>query len=256
MSEGDFVQWFAEELLAERELIRKTILEILPQGHSGGFNADLLDTFHAEEIIEKASTRGYLLTRKLLGTMSRGGGGMSKHGNEFHTPNFHPTDSDLLPATDGLFLGSDSKRWDGSKLLNLPAGGGGKAVLGLGYVWLNCESSPYEHQYSPLAPGNSIASNNSSAFQTPMIAGTLTKLKVRVTNVNSFAIDVPVYIMKNGALTNATVTIPAGVTNTTYTWSGNVSVAENDRLNMYYCLQGAEGWENMSLTLCIEFKPS
>jgi len=31
--------------------------------------------------------------------------------------------SDLLPATDGLFLGSDTKRWDGSKLINLPSGG-------------------------------------------------------------------------------------------------------------------------------------
>jgi len=28
-----------------------------------------------------------------------------------------------LPATNGLFLGSDSKRWDGSKLINLPGGG-------------------------------------------------------------------------------------------------------------------------------------
>jgi hypothetical protein len=164
--------------------------------------------------------------------------------------------SDLLPATNGLFLGSDSKRWDGSKLLNLPGSGGGKAVLGLGYVILNCESSPYEHQYSPLAPGNSITSNNASAFQTPMIAGTLTKLKVRVTDMNMFSVDVPVYVQKNGVLTGATVTVPAGVLNTTYTWSGNVSVAENDRLNMYYCLQGAEGWETMSMTICIEFKPT
>jgi hypothetical protein len=30
--------------------------------------------------------------------------------------------SDLLPTIDGLFLGSDSKRWDGSKLINLPSG--------------------------------------------------------------------------------------------------------------------------------------
>jgi len=29
--------------------------------------------------------------------------------------------SDLLPAADGLFLGSDTKRWDGSKLANLTA---------------------------------------------------------------------------------------------------------------------------------------
>jgi len=28
-----------------------------------------------------------------------------------------------LPATDGLFLGNDSRRWDGSKLINLPSGG-------------------------------------------------------------------------------------------------------------------------------------
>lgn len=29
--------------------------------------------------------------------------------------------SDLLPATDGLFLGNDSRRWDGSKLINVVA---------------------------------------------------------------------------------------------------------------------------------------
>jgi len=28
--------------------------------------------------------------------------------------------TDLIPTTDGLFLGSDTKRWDGSKLINLP----------------------------------------------------------------------------------------------------------------------------------------
>jgi hypothetical protein len=32
--------------------------------------------------------------------------------------------SDLLPATDGLFLGNDSRRWDGSKLINVVAAEG------------------------------------------------------------------------------------------------------------------------------------
>ena len=160
-----------------------------------------------------------------------------------------------MPATNGLFLGSDSKRWDGSKLLNLPVSGG-KAVLGLGYVVLNCSSFPFEDQYCPLAPGNSITDNNASAFQTPMIAGTLTKLKARVTDMNDFSIDVPVYVQKNGVNTSATVTISAGVMNTTYTWSGNVSVAENDRVNLHFDISGASGWETMRLTLCFEFQPA
>jgi len=42
-----------------------------------------------------------------------GGGGMSKHGNEYHSPNFHPVDSDLLPEVDGLNLGSSIKRFHG-----------------------------------------------------------------------------------------------------------------------------------------------
>jgi len=89
-----------------------------------------------------------------------------------------------------------------------------------------------------------------------MIAGTLTKMKVRVTDINDFMIDVPVVVRKNGVNTAAMVFIPAGVMNTTYTWSGNISVAENDRLNLYFLIAGANGYETMRLTFCFEFQPS
>jgi len=161
--------------------------------------------------------------------------------------------SDLLPAIDGLQLGSDARRWDGSKLLNLPKS---KAVVGLGLVVLNCAELPYERQYSPLAPGNSVTSNNTYAFGTPVVAGCLTKMKVRVTDMNDFGIDVPIYVRKNGVNTSATVTVAAGAMNTTYTWTGSVSVAENDLLDLYYDITGASGWEVARLTLSFEFQPA
>ena len=166
--------------------------------------------------------------------------------------------SDLLPAVDGLFLGETTtpRRWDGSKLINLPAAGGGKSVLGLGFIILYCMDSPYEHQYSPMSAGNLVTGNTPTTFQTPIIAGTLTKMKVRVTDMNDFGINVPIYVQKNGVNTAATVTIPVGVTNTTYTWSGSVSVAENDRLNLHYDILGAAGYEVMYLTISFEFQPS
>lgn len=163
--------------------------------------------------------------------------------------------SDLLPATNGLFLGNDSRRWDGSKLLNV-SGSGGKTILGLGLVTLNCYESPYEHQYCPLAPGNSITGNSPSAYQVPMVAGTLTKMKVRVTDMNYFGIDVPVYVRKNGVDTSATVIVGGGVMNTTYAWTGSVSVAENDLLDLHFNITGAEGYETARLTVVFEFQPS
>lgn len=89
-----------------------------------------------------------------------------------------------------------------------------------------------------------------------MVAGYLTKMKVRVTDMNDFGIDVPIYVRKNGVNTSSTVTVAAGAMNTTYTWAGSVSVAENDLLDLYYDIAGASGWEVARLTLSFEFQPA
>ena len=57
------------------------LLALLPQGEGSGLNADLLDGLHAREINEKA---GPQLAKGP--TFGRGGGGLTQHGNEFHTP--------------------------------------------------------------------------------------------------------------------------------------------------------------------------
>jgi len=59
------------------------LLALLPQGEGSGLNADLLDGLHAREIIEKA---GPQLAKGP--TFGGGGGGLTQHGNEFHTPDF------------------------------------------------------------------------------------------------------------------------------------------------------------------------
>lgn len=81
----------AKTLLAsiEKERLRELILEILPQGHGGDLNADLLDDLHASEII--AAARG-------LGAVGGGGGGGH---DRLHALDSVLDHSGILPGTMG-----------------------------------------------------------------------------------------------------------------------------------------------------------
>lgn len=161
--------------------------------------------------------------------------------------------SDLLPAVNGLFLGSDSRRWDGSKLLNVS---GGKSVFGFGMVTLQCVGVPFDDQFCPLSGNPNGTSNDGWTYRTPIVAGKFIKLKVRVTNQNDFGIDIPVAIRVNGVDSAAMVMISAGATNTTYAWSGEVSVSENDLVDLHFNIAGAGGYEQAYVTCSFEFQPS
>ena len=56
----------------ERERLIETILEILPQGHGSGLDADMVDGLHAVEILSKAVSRA----------AGGGGGGVGGNGAE------------------------------------------------------------------------------------------------------------------------------------------------------------------------------
>lgn len=168
--------------------------------------------------------------------------------------------SDLLPAANGLFLGNDSRRWDGSKLMNLP---GGKSIFGFGLTLLQCAGVPFDDQFCPLSgsgnPAGDLPTGTTSdtyRCRTPIAAGKFTKLKVRVTDTNDFTIDVPVSLRVNGVDSAATVAIAAAATNTTYTWSGEVSVSENDLVDLHFDIAGAGGSELAYVTFSFEFQPS
>jgi len=57
----------------QRQELAQTILEVLPQGHESGLDADLLDGLHAIEIIAKAKVIS-------IPSGGGGGGGVSDHG--------------------------------------------------------------------------------------------------------------------------------------------------------------------------------
>jgi hypothetical protein len=162
--------------------------------------------------------------------------------------------SDLLPSVNGLFLGNDSRRWDGSKLLNLP---GGKSIFGFGLTLIQCAGAPFDDQYCSLVGGlQGSTSNTPDAFKTPIVAGKFTKLKVRVTDLNDFTIDIPVAIRVNGVDSAAMVTIGAGATNMTYTWSGEVTISEDDLVDLHFDVADAGGSELAYVTFSYEFQPS
>ena len=81
------------------EMKREELLEMLPQGHGSGLDADTVDGLHAVEIIGKGQSAG------------GGGGGsgesMVKHGNEWHNVPFaqkscQVCEVDLLPGEDAV----------------------------------------------------------------------------------------------------------------------------------------------------------
>jgi hypothetical protein len=141
MAQSEFVDWFIQQLFSEQEKIRKAVLGILPQGHGGGFNADLLDDLHAEALIEKASTRAYLLlTRKAPDSLS-GGGGTGPH---THPISEIVLNADLLPEADGAYaVGDDNKGWTRSVYHYLNDASGMDASVRVG------SKLPSDDPYSP-----------------------------------------------------------------------------------------------------------
>ena len=78
-------------------MLGKKLLELLPQGHGSGLNADLVDDFHVEDIIKEALRRvASIIDERILRGSGGGGAGMSKHGNEFHSPSFEEYGLSLL----------------------------------------------------------------------------------------------------------------------------------------------------------------
>jgi len=61
------------------------LLELLPQGEGSGLDADMVDGLHKDELIEEAVSR---LPALGSGAVGGSGGGMTQHGNEYHTPDF------------------------------------------------------------------------------------------------------------------------------------------------------------------------
>jgi hypothetical protein len=72
------------------EELKEKILEVLPQGHGSGLDADLLDGLHAAEIIAKSIGRGG----------GGGGGGTTLHGVSLHDTTVREK---LLSSTLGMF---------------------------------------------------------------------------------------------------------------------------------------------------------
>jgi hypothetical protein len=112
-SEGQATEETIEELMernrrlvdiAEKTRKSEELLEALPQGHGSGLDADMVDGFHAHELIVKGQSAG-------------GGGGSGegiiKHGNEWHTKQFVEVRSDeatIIAGTEYVDVphGSDS----------------------------------------------------------------------------------------------------------------------------------------------------
>jgi hypothetical protein len=98
----------------EKEKLAETILEVLPQGHGSGLDADLLDGLHAAEILAKM---------RVSGGGGGGGGGVSDHGAltglddpadhmwAFLLDGSRAFTGNLLPSVSGSFnLGSALKK--------------------------------------------------------------------------------------------------------------------------------------------------
>jgi hypothetical protein len=99
MRQGQAVEESTEQLLernrrlvnmAEKAKKSQELLEALPQGHGSGLDADMVDGFHANELIGKGRSGG------------GGGGGIAEHGNEFHSPDF-ATQADLETLSQDFF---------------------------------------------------------------------------------------------------------------------------------------------------------
>lgn len=166
--------------------------------------------------------------------------------------------SDLLPATDGLFLGESTtpRRWDASRLINLPAT---KNFLASDLIYLTAGGDPWVDQFSGIIGcGPDAGTINAEArVQTIMIAGAFRKMKVWVGDVMDMDVNIPVTLRKNGVATAATVTLLANTSQAAYTWSGSVSFAEGDKVSVHYDLTGLGDVGYMALlNLTFEFQPS
>jgi hypothetical protein len=117
LRQGQAVEETTEQLLernrrlvnmAEKAKKSQELLEALPQGHGSGLDADMVDGFHANELIGKGRSGG------------GGGGGIAEHGNEFHSPDF-AAQSDLDTLSQDFFG------------IMLPPEG--KAITKIEYTW-------------------------------------------------------------------------------------------------------------------------
>lgn len=82
----------------KRDMKGQELLELLPQGHGSGLDADTVDGLHAAEIMARAPGKG-----SGGGGMATGGaGGLAEHGNEFHSPDF-ASQADLDALGQDLF---------------------------------------------------------------------------------------------------------------------------------------------------------
>ena len=129
--------------------------------------------------------------------------------------------SDLLPAVPGLFLGSDEKPWDGSKLINII-----KKAYFQGPILYDTANFPpvwcfLNGQWMDSVEGDT---------NTPMVSGKFTVFKLHLF-FNNLTQDATFTLRKNGANTSMTITIPAGQTGF-FTSTSSVSILTNDLCNI------------------------
>jgi hypothetical protein len=144
MRQGQAVEETTEQLLernrrlvnmAEKAKKSQELLEALPQGHGSGLDADMVDGFHANELIGKGRSGGG----------GGSGGGMAEHGNEFHIPDFATqADLDILSQDFfGIMLPPEGKTitkteytWNADETLaTLKAYDGVTLLFTLAYSW-------------------------------------------------------------------------------------------------------------------------
>jgi hypothetical protein len=95
------------------------LLELLPQGHESGLDADLLDGHHATEIVEKAVRESAKIPVKA--PAMGGGGGVTDHGvltgltDDDHTQYFHTDGSEAM--TGDLDVGDANYLYLGDSVL-------------------------------------------------------------------------------------------------------------------------------------------
>jgi len=130
-------------------------------------------------------------------------------------------ESDLLPAVAGLFLGSDTFPWDGSKLINLPT-----PSLPVYFGGFGVTQGANALRGYPLNGYVSVLS--STYWQTPMMdSGKFDRMMVYVP-VNTLTYSCRIDIRINGVATSLDLTIPAGGTGISDSGLVEVPVNEND----------------------------
>jgi len=164
--------------------------------------------------------------------------------------------SDLLPATDGLFLGETTtpRRWDGSRLINLPIRT--KCYFG------SCPTPYYcseQWQWLSIWGGSWVAGgpapDGEAPVKFPIFAGKFSKLRVKITNSSGMTTNLIITLRKNGANTALTVTIPAN-TDGSYNSVVDVFVINNDLVDISMNWQTNPAGAYVEATWLLEYQPS